>query len=148
MREDYDNWQLGKAEQAAKRSRDPSTKCGAVIIRPDKSICSDGYNGFPRGMEDRPEWYECRFEKYDRVIHAEMSALLATKESMVGYTMYITGPPCKDCAKHICAAGIVQVVWPRPSTSEQVSLQKRWKESLDRSLELFADCNVRVVIVD
>jgi len=32
-------------------SKDPSTKVGAVIIRPDRTIASVGYNGFPRGVE-------------------------------------------------------------------------------------------------
>jgi deoxycytidylate deaminase len=35
-------------------SKDPSTKVGAVIVRPDLTVASIGYNGFPRGMSDDP----------------------------------------------------------------------------------------------
>ena len=110
-RASFSDWLLGIAAAAATRSRDPSTQVGAVIVRPDKSVAAVGYNGFPRGMEDRPEWYEERAEKYDRVIHAEMNALMSMKEHAAGCTIAITHPPCKDCAKHIAAAGITRVVW-------------------------------------
>ena len=38
---------LGLSEYIAQWSKDPSTKVGAVIVRPDKSIVSMGFNGFP-----------------------------------------------------------------------------------------------------
>lgn len=104
-------WLIDMAFSASMRSRDPSTKVGAVIIRQDKSVAAIGYNGFPRGMEDRPEWYEDRSEKYDRVIHAEMNALLSMKEHAAGTIVAITHPPCKDCAKHLAAAGVAKVIW-------------------------------------
>lgn len=110
-RPSFDNWLLAMAQTSSLRSRDPSTKVGAVIVRPDKSIASLGYNGFPRGMEDRPEWYADRSEKYGRIVHAEMNALLSLKESARGMTLAMTHPPCGDCAKHIAAAGIARVIW-------------------------------------
>ena len=36
-------------------SKDPSTKVGSVIVRPDKTIASVGFNGFPKGVPDEPE---------------------------------------------------------------------------------------------
>lgn len=137
----FDHWQLMKTGVVAMRSRDPSTKVGCVIVRPDKSICSEGYNGFPRGMRDLDKWLNDRAEKYDRVIHAEMNALLASKEPVVGYTLYINGPPCKDCAKHICAAGIKRAVW---SMESEKKFTERWGASIERSLELFKDSGVTV----
>lgn len=110
-RPEFSEWLLAMAAAAALRSRDPSTKVGAVIVRPDKSVAAIGYNGFPRGMEDREDWYEDRSEKYDRVIHAEMNALLSMKEHAAGTTVAVTHPPCKDCAKHLAAAGVAKVIW-------------------------------------
>lgn len=31
-------------------SKDPSTKVGAVLVRPDRTIAGLGFNGFPRGQ--------------------------------------------------------------------------------------------------
>lgn len=145
MTRTLEKWALGIAKQTAERSRDPSTKCGAVILREDKSVCSVGYNGFPRAMEDKQEWYDNRVEKYDRVIHAEMNALLAAKESVNGMTLYVSAPTCKDCAKHVIASGIKRVCWP---ASTDKLFRERWEESINKSMELYGDCNIEVVIVD
>jgi len=142
----YHEWQLTKARTMASRSRDPSTRCGAVIIRPDKTVAGEGYNGFPRGMEDKPEWCADRAEKYPRTIHAEMNALLHSYERLHGYHMYLTGPACDECAKHVAAAGITAVFWPRQE--EQNNIRDRWSETMERALQTFADCGVEVFEVE
>ena len=144
MRPGYNEWQLHKAAVVALRSRDPSTKCGAVIVRPDKSVCSEGYNGFPRNMEDREEWYTDRSEKYDRVIHAEMNALKQAAENVAGYAMFMTGPPCLECAKHIAAWGIIEVVW---TDSSERAFPDRWKPSLERAKTILKDCGVKITVI-
>lgn len=137
MRPGFDEWALGLAVAVSLRSRDPSTKVGAVIIRPDKTIASMGYNGFPRTMEDREDWWNTREEKYARVIHGEMNALLNAKEPVHGMTLYCTHPCCQDCAKHIIAAGISRVVF---GTSEEI----RQRFNIERSIQLFNDCGVPI----
>ena len=55
--------------------------------------------------------------EYGRVVHAEMEALLAcarSQVSSVGATLYCTTFPCHNCAKHIIAAGIHEVVYIEP----------------------------------
>lgn len=137
----FSDWLLGIAAAAARRSRDPSTQVGAVVVRADKSVAAVGYNGFPRGMEDRPEWYEDRSEKYERVIHAEMNALMSMKEHAAGCTMAVTHPPCKDCAKHIAAAGIVKVVWQHcPGIAARFDI--------GRSIQLLRESGVGIEIVE
>lgn len=133
----FDEWALGLAVAVSQRSRDPSTKVGAVIIRDDKTICSMGYNGFPRTMEDKPEWWDVREEKYDRVIHAEMNAIINAPEPVTGMTLYVTHPPCKDCAKHVAAAGIKRIVC---GASDDI----RARFNIDRSLGLLSDCGVQI----
>lgn len=137
MRPGFNEWALGLAVAVAERSRDPSTKVGAVIMRFDKTIASMGYNGFPRTMEDKDEWWNNRPEKYARVIHAEMNALLNAKESVRGMALYCTHPCCEHCAKHVIAAGIEAVYF---GTSEDI----RQRFDISRSLELFKDCGVHV----
>jgi dCMP deaminase len=65
-------------------SKDPSTKVGAVLVRPDRTIAGLGFNGFPRGVLDHPERYDDRPTKYEMVVHAEMNALLSSRESLEG----------------------------------------------------------------
>jgi deoxycytidylate deaminase len=55
--------------------------------------------------------------EYGRVVHAEMEAMLACARGTVtciGATLYCTTFPCHNCAKHIIAAGIEQVVYIEP----------------------------------
>ena len=144
MRPGYNEWQLHKAAVVATRSRDSSTKCGAVIIRPNKTICSEGYNGFPKNMDDRDEWYDNRAEKYDRTIHAEMNAIKHAGEDITGYTMYITGPVCHDCAKHIASWGIAEVVW---TYSSERLFPDHWKNSVERAKVILRDCGVKITVV-
>ena len=145
-RRPYHEWQLDKARVMASRSRDPSTQCGAVIIRPDKTTAGEGYNGFPRRMQDKPEWYADRAEKYPRTIHAEMNALLHSYERLDECHMYLTGPACDECAKHIAAAGIAAVFWPRQE--EQNNIRDRWSEAMAKAIQTFADCYVEVYEVE
>ena len=54
-RTDYITWDeyfMGVAILAGKRSKDPSTQVGACIVSPDNKILSMGYNGFPKGCSD------------------------------------------------------------------------------------------------
>lgn len=141
MRPGFHEWALGLAVAVSQRSRDPSTKVGAVIIRPDKTICSMGYNGFPRTMEDKDEWWNVREEKYARVIHAEMNALLNSKESVKGMALYCTHPCCEHCAKHIIAAGIESVIF---GDSEDI----RTRFNIERSLQMFEECGVAVTQIE
>lgn len=55
--------------------------------------------------------------EYGRVVHAEMEALLACARSSVSSkdaTIFCTTFPCHNCAKHIIASGITQVVFVEP----------------------------------
>ena len=65
-------WDLRFIEMAslvASWSKDPSTKVGAVITNDKNHVVSLGFNGFPRGVEDRLNVN--RETKLARTIHAE-----------------------------------------------------------------------------
>ena len=56
QRRDYLSWNdffMGVAMLAAKRSKDPNTQVGACIVSKDNRILSVGYNGTPNGYEDK-----------------------------------------------------------------------------------------------
>ena len=107
------NWHdrfFALADMVGSWSKDPSTKVGAVIIRPDRTIASVGYNGFPRGVYDGPEVYEDRPQKLLRTVHAEANAILSAREPLHGYTLYVTPlHPCANCAGLIIQSGIQEV---------------------------------------
>ncbi len=126
----WDLWFLDMAKFVSTRSKDPSTQTGAVIVRPDKTIQATGFNGFPKGMSDDSALYNNREEKYRRIIHCEMNAVLTAGRSVEGCTLY-TYPfcSCDRCAVHMIQAGIKRFVFPEASADALT----RWGDSLARA---------------
>lgn len=121
---------LSLAKAVAQKSKDPSTKTGAVIVDQQGRIVSTGYNGFPRSMPDKPEWYQNRDEKYSRIVHCEMNALIFAKHSCEGCTLF-TWPflSCDRCAVHMLQAGILNFIAP-VCPPEQAT---RWEEAFKKT---------------
>jgi len=87
------------AKIIAKRSKDPHTKVGAVIVK-DNHILGVGYNGEPRNFSYEFDWHSK--EKYQYVIHAEMNAITNATTigaNVVGADIYLTLSPCTECMK-------------------------------------------------
>lgn len=94
------------AEVVAKRSKDPHTKVGAVIVK-DNHILGVGYNAEPKGFSYDFDWHSK--EKYDYVIHAELNAIANSTyfgNSIAGSTIYLTLSPCSECMKLLIQYGI------------------------------------------
>ena len=141
---DRDQHYLARACLVSKRSKDPSTKVGCVIIKDDRQV-GDGFNGFPRGIADDDRLND-RQEKYELIIHAEMNALLHTgRQDCEGATLYIwgfAGPPCRNCTKHIIQAGIRRVVCAGPG------VPKRWQKPLAHAGETLKEAGVELCIAN
>ncbi|MFI3313131.1 MAG: dCMP deaminase family protein [Eubacteriales bacterium] len=116
-RQSYINWDeyfMGVAMLAAKRSKDPSTQVGACIVSPDNIILSTGYNGFPKGCSDDEFPWERDGEetKYPFVVHAELNAILnCNGKDLRKSKLYVALFPCNECAKAIIQAGIGEVIY-------------------------------------
>lgn len=124
----WDHRFLKLAREVASWSKDPSTKVAAAVVRPDNTIASLGFNGFPRGFPDDPEDYADRVRKYRFIVHAEANALVSASESLKGCTLYTYPlPPCADCCKLAIQAGITRFVSVRPSAEHL----ERWRDSFD-----------------
>ena len=125
-RTDYISWDeyfLGIAMLAAKRSKDPSTQVGACIVSQDNIIISTGYNGMPKGCSDDefPWDREGEETKYPYVVHAELNAILnANGRDLRGSRIYVALFPCNECAKAIIQSGVKEVVY----------LSDKYKDSL------------------
>lgn len=139
----WDKWFLGMCEYVSSASKDPSTQVGAVIIRPNRTIASIGYNGFPRSMSDTSERLHNRDDKYARIIHGEMNAILNSKEDLRGYHIYIWPfCPCSRCAVHIIQSGIRRVI----SYQLPEHLKERWQEDTDKALSFFREVGVEYIL--
>ena len=112
--EDRPSWQrtyFDIAKIVSKRSLDPHTKVGAVIVK-NGVVVGTGYNGAPRGFKLRFNWYS--EEKYLYVIHAELNAIAnaqASGVSVVGADIYLTLSPCHDCIKLLIQNQIANVYY-------------------------------------
>ena len=116
-RTDYINWDeyfMGIAMLAARRSKDPNTQVGACIVSPDNIIISTGYNGMPKGCSDDEFPWEREGEqtKYPYVVHAELNAILnASGRDLRGSRIFVALFPCNECAKAIIQSGIKEVLY-------------------------------------
>lgn len=130
---------LALAEVVGSWSKDPSTKTGCVIVRPDRTIASVGYNGFARGVEDHDHRLNDRPTKYAMTVHAEVNGIIAAREPLHGCTAYVhPWFPCSACAAAVIQAGIVRIVSPE-ATPEQ---HERWGESWKQAEQMFNEAGV------
>lgn len=111
----WDEYFMGLAHLSAKRSKDPSTQVGAVIVSSEHRVVGIGYNGFPNGCDDDdfPWDREGEFSdtKYPYVVHAELNAILNSITSLKGCSIYVSLFPCNECAKAIIQSGISRIVY-------------------------------------
>ena len=116
-RTDYISWDeyfMGIAMLAARRSKDPSTQVGACIVSADNIIISTGYNGMPKGCSDDifPWDREGDDTKYPYVVHAELNAILnANGRDLRGSRIFVALFPCNECAKAIIQSGVKEVLY-------------------------------------
>jgi len=142
---EWDTYFCDIAEVVRQKSKDPSSKIGAVLVR-DNVVVSTGFNGFPRGIEeiaDQTRWE--RPAKYQYVSHAEANAILNAGRNGIqttGTTLYLVGfgpptVPCVECTKTVIQAGVVRVVG-RP----YIPAREDWKDDLNFANELLKEAKV------
>ena len=129
------------AREVASWSKDPSRRIGAVAVGAKGQVLAQGYNGFPRGIDDSEERYNDRERKYGLVVHAEMNVIYnATYNgvSLDGATLYVTGlPVCSECAKGIIQVGIKRVVM------DEIIIPDSWQDSWLKTKEMFNETNIQ-----
>lgn len=144
-------------ETISKKSKDPSTKVGCVIVNSGNSIISTGYNGFPIGVNDKlieisdgeikkSKRYE-RPEKYAWTAHAEENAIAFAARngvSLNGATLYVNRMmPCTRCTRLIIQSGIKKVFVNENAPDETI---KRWKEDNDIAFTMMEEAGVEIQI--
>jgi len=133
------------AKQVSTWSKDPSRQIGAIAVD-DRTVVAQGYNGFPRGIQDTDKRLEDRDIKYKFVVHAEMNVIYnATYNgvSLDGCSLYVWGlPVCSECAKGIIQTGITRVVMPIQEIPEH------WVESWTLTQILLNEAGVKWEFID
>ena len=122
-RSSWDETWLRIAQCISYRSRCTNRRVGAVIVSKTNRCVAVGYNGQPRGLSFLPLHNDCsdfcersggdRGQSYENcvAIHAEANALLfADRSTYEGGTIYVTNPPCWECAKMIANSGLDRCV--------------------------------------
>jgi dCMP deaminase len=146
---DLIKYYIDQARARALHSIDPSTKTGACIVRPDVlTPLIWACNGFPQGVNDQEP---CRWKapvKYGYVEHAERNALYAMARygfKSEGCAMFVTDPPCDDCARGIIQSGITEIYIPE---NHQFRGESSWTPRIVRGLEMLREAGVPVEWVD
>lgn len=138
---------LPDARAAQGRSKDRSTKVGAVALDDALVIKGSGYNGFPRGVNDDREERHERPAKYRWTVHAEMNVIAqAARQVLEGTTLVLTSlHPCATCAGMLIQAGVKRVLAPEikhPGTGEA---RFDWTEDEKIAFEMLSEAGVEVL---
>ena len=137
----WDQRYLRLAEEVASWSKDPSRKIGAVAVGAKGQVLAQGFNGFPRGIEDTDERYLIRERKYELVVHAEMNVIYNAGYNGVSLdnaTLYVTGlPVCSECAKGIIQVGVKRVVM------RNMEIPPIWEVSWRKTKEMFDETGIK-----
>jgi dCMP deaminase len=111
-----DNHYLDMAGTASHRSKCIALKVGCVLVLNDK-IISTGLNGTLRGSPNCCEVFpdgpcpEHHAWSLENEIHAEMNAIIQAERSLTGAWAFTTISPCRNCLKHLLAAGVTRIYY-------------------------------------
>lgn len=142
---DWDTYFINIAIIVKEKSKNTSTKVGAVIVGPDRQVISTGFNGFPRGIDEADQSRWQRPIKYDYVEHAERNAIYNAARhgiTLRDSTLYLVGMgpptiPCINCTKGIIQSGIIRVVG-----AAYKELPDRWTHDILFSKDLLAEAGI------
>lgn len=102
---------------AAFKSKDPTTKVGAVFVDHKNHQITMGYNGMVAGIdESKLSWEKDKTkpleeQKYGYVVHAETNAILHAPRSLEGSKLYVTLFPCHECAKLVASVRCREIIY-------------------------------------
>ena len=147
MSDKWDQRMMELARLVATWSKDPSTKTGAVVATTEThQVLGLGYNGFPRGVQDREERYADRLVKYRMIVHCEANALMAASAHgylmVAGSSLYTTKHPCSECTKLLIQAAVGEVICPRRDPTNESDT--RWLEDAQWSMQMLSEAGIGV----
>lgn len=108
---DWDDYFLNLAAEVSKKSKDPSSQCGCVIVDKNHRVISVGYNGLIQGADESKLTLSERPIKYRFAVHSEMNAIIFAHQDLSGCTVYNNLATCDNCLKYCLQAGIKRFVY-------------------------------------
>ena len=141
----WDEYFMTMAYLVSMKSKDPSTRVGAVIVGPDREVRATGYNGLPRMVEDKASRYNNRDYKLLAINHAEENAILNCALNGIaarGCVLYSPWMPCSSCTKLIIQSGIKEVVYDSNFPGNHEDKQHDWSFSMNVTAELLAESGI------
>ena len=141
--EKWDKYFMGIANEVAKKSKDPSSKNGCVIVDEKHRPVSFGYNGTIQGADESKMTLTERPMKYYFAIHSEMNAVLFAGKDLTGYTLYNKIATCENCLKYCLQAGIKRFVYEELRVHSHKSDSKSSMTTIDTDeavIRLLAAC--------
>ena len=148
INDNWKKWHLGLANWVSGKSKDKSTKVGAVIVDDDNTVIATGYNSFPRGVNDDVAERHERPAKYMWTEHAERNAIYnAARQVLKGTTVVLQYAPCPctDCTRGVIQSGIKKIIVPKGSYFPGVG---KWDESLQVAKEMLDEAGVDIEEVE
>ena len=147
----WDEYFISLLAPISQKSKDRSTKVGAIAVGSNREIKSTGFNGFVRGInDDKPERHE-RPLKYKWTEHAERNLIYNAARngiSLDGCTIFIDWFPCTDCARAIIQSGFKAIIIDGRNFSEKEKYwNERWKEDMDISKEMLEEAKIGISII-
>jgi dCMP deaminase len=124
---------MSVASTVSKKSKDPSTKVGCVIVADNYEPVSFGCNNFVSGCKEEFMTLE-RPQKYMLIVHAEMNSLIAAKRSLKDCRVYVTHAPCPNCLRNLLQAGIKEIVYDKFDTSGHI-MDQNSRDAVERLLK-------------
>lgn len=141
--EEWDKYFMGIANEVAKKSKDPSSKNGCVIVDERHRPVSFGYNGTIQGADESKMTLSERPMKYYFAIHSEMNAVLFAGRDLGGCTLYNKIATCENCLKYCLQAGIKRFVYQELRVGSHSSDGKKSMTNIDTDeavVRLLAAC--------
>lgn len=133
-------------------SKDNSTKVGALFIAPvTHEILTLGYNGMPRGVNEKDSTRWERPQKYEYTEHAERNAIYnaaRTGTSLINSICVVTLFPCSDCARGIIQSGAKMVISLDPFKVNDEETIKRWGDKWTLSQNMLEEADVKIYYLD
>ena len=139
----YDDLFMNMAYLISMKSKDESTKIGAVVVDDDNIVVSMGFNSLPRGINDNIKERQKNPHKYSFMAHAERNSIYNSSRkgiSLKNYTLYTLGFPCSGCTIAIIQSGIKEIVL----CSNWQYNNNKWNEESKISKEMLDEANISI----
>lgn len=148
--DDWDKYFFNIVNVIARKSKDPSSKVGSLIVK-SNHILSSGFNGMPIGVEDLPDRYSNRELKYQLISHSESNACMVGARfgvNLCDSTIFTHSVPCVFCAKQLIQCGVKVVKTLSSCNKIWKEYQKNWNESVNNSIMILKESGVELVECD